>query len=137
LGPDYGKELRRLLLALEPTSWKMIVMNDTPPPTGQYDVCLLFGSSPEHAQQWLNGRTEKTFIIHPTTRPTPESLAHRKVCLILPELDFFGQGTPWKRLAVKEQWPTLVSQGAALDIRPAWPSVILPQLETGDDPPQP
>lgn len=134
LGEAPGKALRNWVSALN-TPTKILVYSDLA--TFDRRVAaprtMLFGKhatrlSSEYIDEIEAGRV--LVVVHPTTPPPKLHHPHEgRTVLILPEIDEIGNTPAWLKWAKTMQAEVRYSKNCGLDIRSAWPNVVIDAAE--------
>lgn len=140
-GEDWGKEVRRLVLALKSAETHVYVPLDESVGGLPDDLreeasrlCLMLAGSASLPEKEVMRRVDTLLWLHPAGNP--ESIfADRAVppagAIYLPLLDTEGQATLWRAFAEEKDWEIRSSGSFNQDIRSVWPEVVTPILEAG------
>lgn len=115
LGADFGKALRRFVLAAPPDTEILVDTSSQSPEDASVELSLWLGRTVE-----LVGKTKssKQILIHPIFAELPRDIP-RAVVVVLPSFDQIGQNAVWS------DSPSIVFSKGGTDIRPVWPEIAI------------
>jgi hypothetical protein len=129
LGPTPGNSLRRWLAATPQPPLLVIHRADEPvlgTDSGDATGVMLFGRQAERLTEFGQRDGRRLRVVHPLGAPPPApENSFGKIELILPAIDEAGNNPAWRAWAAATRAQVIESAGTGLDIRAAWPAVML------------
>lgn len=133
LGTDWGKEIRRLVLAPELASSLVFAKIGSPSeakyrnfPQGAEDFTLIVAGPVDLTEAGFLQKAERILWLHPSGRPEDRAPQMPPIQgeIWLPLLDTRGQSSIWRNFAAEQGWEVYSSGAIGNDLRPHWPDIV-------------